>query len=186
MAKPLTRYSDAELYALLSTERSEEAFTELYARHSSMVMAYCLRVLGTTDKAQDAFQETFLRFFNSAEADRNMTNVQGYLIRIARNHCLNLIRDERETIPLDEIHMPIQEQAPEKRELLNLITTALELLPFEYREAFVLRMYNGFTFAEIAEIVDTSIHTVKIRVYRAKQKLRAILARYLADIEEQF
>ena len=76
----------------------------------------------------------------------------------------------------------MSDEPAEKTELLKLITTALELLPDDYRESFVLREYDGLSYQEIAEITNSSMATVKIRLFRAKQKIRDILAPYLADL----
>jgi len=65
------KMSDTELYAALKLEKpsSEKAFAELYARYSPRIFAYCRRILGDYDRAQDAFQETFVKFFNSAQQE---------------------------------------------------------------------------------------------------------------------
>jgi RNA polymerase sigma-70 factor (ECF subfamily) len=70
----------------------------------------------------------------------------------------------------------------EQQELLQLIQASLELLPEDYREAFVLREYNGLTYQEISEVIGQSIDVVKVRIFRAKKKLRDILAPYLKDL----
>jgi RNA polymerase sigma-70 factor (ECF subfamily) len=185
MAQKNQHIPDADLYAALRGEKheSEPAFAELYARHSPRVFAYCRRILGDKERAQDAFQDTFIRFYNSASQERDMTNVPAYLLRIARNICLNMQRSNRMTTTLEEYHMPYSEEfSHEKKELLSLVTTALELLPDDYREAFVLREYDGLSYQEIAEVTESSMATVKIRIFRAKQKIREILAPYLEDL----
>jgi RNA polymerase sigma-70 factor (ECF subfamily) len=67
---------------------------------------------------------------------------------------------------------------------LNLITTALELLDPEHREAFVLRKYQDLSYQEIAEVTNTSETNARSRVHRAQQKIREILSPYLADIDQ--
>jgi RNA polymerase sigma factor (sigma-70 family) len=69
-------------------------------------------------------------------------------------------------------------------ELLNLITTALELLDDDHREAFVLRKYDGLSFQEIAELTNITETNARSRVHRAQAKIRSILAPYLTDIEQ--
>ncbi len=187
MKRPYSIYSDRELFLYLkgSKEESEAAFTELYNRYASRIHAYCYRVVGNTEQAEDIFQETFLRFYRSAQNERNMTNVPGYLLTIARNLCLNHKRDRRQTVSIDTLQFSAEEEhAQDKTELLELITMALELLEFEYREAFVLREYNGLSYAQIAEVVKTTVPTIKTRVFRAKQKIKAILTPYLKDLSE--
>jgi len=181
------KMSDIELYAELKLEKpsSEKAFAELYARYSPRIFAYCRRILGDYDRAQDAFQETFVKFFNSAQQEREMTNVPAYLLRIARNLCLNMQRSNKGQISLEEYHLPSSyDMSHDKKELLSLITQAMETLPLDYKEAFILREYEGLSYQEIADMTESSLSTVKIRIYRAKQKIRDILAPYIADISK--
>lgn len=181
------KMSDIELYAALKLEKpsSEKAFAELYARYSPRIFAYCRRILGDYDRAQDAFQETFVKFFNSAQQEREMTNVPAYLLRIARNLCLNMQRSNKGQISLEEYHLPLSyDISHDKMELLSLITQAMEMLPLDYKEAFILREYEGLSYQEIADMTESSLSTVKIRIYRAKQKIRDILAPYIADISK--
>ena len=186
MPKSPDQYSDIELFDLLKANaaQAEMAFSELYTRHSSRIYAYCRRILGDPAEAKDVFQDTFLKFYQSAKKTPEMTNVPAYLLKIARNLCLNCIRNNKRSVSFQDYHKLSRDQPHEKTELLQLIGMALELLPQEYREAFVLREYDGLTYNEIAEVTESSLSTVKIRVYRAKQKIREVLAPYLADLEE--
>ena len=192
MAKNFSRHSfsrhrDAHLFGLLSEDQStkDQAFTELYARHSSRVWLYCLKIMGDREAAEDMFQETFLRFLQSAEVEREMTNVPAFLLRIARNLCLNAKGKKRPVAtPLEEPEFPVEEHPVEARELERLISTALDLLSDEHREAFVLQAYNGMSYEEIADIIDRPVSTVRNRVVRAKKKMREILAPYLVDYRE--
>ncbi len=184
MEKRTSQYTDTELfYQLQNAATAEAAFTELYTRHSSRVYAYCRRILGDAEEAQDIFQDAFTKFFQSAKQEREMTNVPAFLLRIARNLCLNSKRAARQpAVQIEDFHLPAHDTPYDKTELLQLITMALDLLPHDYRESFVLREYDGMSYAETAEIVGASIATVKIRVFRAKQKIREVLAPYLADV----
>lgn len=104
-------------------------------------------------------------------------------MRITRNLCLNAKRDKRETVEFEDWQYRVNPDSVEKSELLNLVSTALELLEDEYREAFVLREYNGHSYNEISKIVGDSVAAVKTRVFRARKKLRSILKPYITDIE---
>lgn len=160
----------------------EGAFAELYARHSSRVWLYCLKIMGDQESANDMFQGTFLRFLQASEVDREMTNVPGFLLRIARNLCLNAKQKMRPiSVPFDELEVASEDQSLESKELTRLVSTALDLLPEEYREAFVLQVYNGLSYKEIGDVIDQPVSTVRNRVVRAKKKIREILAPYLVD-----
>lgn len=184
MEKDFTQYGDAELFYLLNSDKSEaeKAFEELYDRLSARVYAYCRRFLGNKEEAEDVLQEAFVRFYQSADSNREMTNVPAYILRIARNLCVNCKRREKTTVSFEDYMAVHHENREEQDELLNLIKQALDILPDDYREMFILREYEGMSYADIAEITDTSLATVKIRIFRAKQKIREILAPYLEDI----
>ena len=184
MSGDSTQIPDAELFALLREEKhkAEVAFAELYARYSGRVYAYCLRFLGSRDEAQDAFQDTFVRFYECAKGEREMTNVPGFLLKIARNLCLNRRRDRKPTTDIEHVESYIQTKQNENTELLQLVTMAMDMLPDDYREAFLLREYQGFSYEEISTLLDVPLSTVKIRIFRAKQKIRSLLAPYIADV----
>lgn len=177
---------DAELFSCLNGEKevAEAAFSELYARYSGRVYAYCLRFLGNRDEAQDVYQETFIRFYECARQDREMTNVPGFLLKIARNLCLNTRRNKKRTVEFEDYQYLVPPKSAENSEFLQLITTALDMIPDDYREVFILREYEGLSYAEIAEVVDSSLSNVKVRIFRAKQKIRDILAPYIREFSE--
>ena len=179
------RLSDDVLYSFLqNTHQREAAFRELYGRHKQRIYAYCLRVIGDAAAADDIFQETFVRFYHAAQQERAMTNLPAFLLRIARNLCLNHKRDNKSTLPLQEYDLFQTPHEYGSSELLTLITTALELLDHDHREAFVLRKYDGLSFQEIAELTNTSETNARSRVHRAQAKIRSVLAPYLADIDQ--
>lgn len=183
MAKIDTSFTDEQLTALLSGKDAERAFTLLYDRYSSRIHAYCYRIVEDSAHAEDIFQETFIRFFQNAKAGREMRNVPGFLITIARNLCLNHKRDRKVTVAIDDYHFPTSESKNyEQKELLDLIARSLELLDYDHREAFVLREYDGLSYEEVAEIIGTTVTNAKSRAFRAKQKIKAILQPYLKDL----
>ncbi|TAL68274.1 MAG: RNA polymerase sigma factor [Bacteroidetes bacterium] len=186
MRQNFSTYTDEKLVFLLRSDNKEEseiAFTEVYNRYSSRVHAYCLRVLNDYEQAEDIFQEVFIRFFQKIKSNYPETNVSGYLIKIARNLCLNYKRDKVNTINIQENDIYFEPgKSFENSELLDLITTALELLDFEYKEAFVMREYDGLSYNEIAEVTNTTVTNAKSRVFRAKQKIKEILQPYLKDM----
>ncbi len=200
MAHPSTLFSshtDLALCALLRGEHHERvqqrehelAFQELYNRHSPRLYAYVLKMTGDPQQAKDLFQEAFMRFYKTVQdpeksLDIAMTNVPAFLLRIARNLHLNAKRDAKPTVELEDFHLSVSSANDHAQaELLQLISSALELLDHEHREAFVLREYDGMSYAEIAEITGTNEATAKTRAFRAKEKIRKILQPYLDDVQ---
>lgn len=186
MKNKYSSYTDKRLVGMFGEDKAlaERAFTELYHRYSSIVHAYCLRVLNNEEQAEDIFQETFINFYKHIKPDYGKINVPGFLIKIARNLCLNYKRDTKPTVTIEGLSIPANSSASviEQKELLELINTSLDLLDFDFRECFVLREYDGLSYKEIAEICNTSVSNAKSRVFRAKKKIKKILAPYLEDL----
>ncbi|MFC2130212.1 RNA polymerase sigma factor [Bacteroidota bacterium] len=184
MNNNISKYDDSQLFAKLGGKKdeAEAAFAELYARYSQRIYAYCLRVSGNSDDARDIFQETFIKFFDSIGAHSEIENIPGYLLTIARNICINFKRDQKTNFALEDFHTWTNDDDYEKKELLQLLATALELLEKEYKEAFVLRLYQGLTYKEISKITGDSISAIKNRVWRAKERIKEILTPYLEDL----
>jgi RNA polymerase sigma-70 factor (ECF subfamily) len=184
MGKTFGKYNDLELFRALRGKKpiAEAAFSELYARYAQRVFAYCLRVTGDDDDAKDIFQETFLKFYHNAKSSKDIDNIGGLLITIARNQCLNFKRNRKNILNIEDFNISTNDTEYEKKELLKLISMAIELLDFEYREAFILRQYQGLSYKEIADITETSISAIKNRVWRAKEMIKEILSPYLEDM----
>jgi RNA polymerase sigma-70 factor, ECF subfamily len=159
----------------------KEAFVELYTRYRARIYAYAFRMVGEREKANDIFQETFTRIYQRRDPERTVLNVSAYIFTSARNICLNAMRDSKPTTAVEDFHQVVYQPSHENVELVRLVKTALELLPPDHREAFVLREYDGLSYQEIADITGRSLATVKIHIFRAKEKLRKILAPYLEE-----
>lgn len=184
MSSDHSRLSDLELYGRMnaSGRTGRSAFEELYRRYASNVYRYCLRVVGAREMAEDLFHETFINLYRSAQREKVMTNVEAYLMRIARNLCLNARRSKaNNTLPLDGIDLGYHDLDFDRRETQALVVMALESLPDDYREALVLCEYSGLTYAEIAEVLGVSLSTARIRIFRARRRLKTILAPYMVD-----
>ena len=188
MAIQMQQLSDEELFLALGAgdDQSRRAFELLYTRYASRVYTYCRKMLNNSALAEDIFQETFVRLFNAARNySGSMTNTGAYLLRIARNLCLNeKQRKYNNALSLEELHLPVNTPSYESAELAQLLETALDALPDEYREALVLKEHLGLSYNEIAGVLGTTMPIVRTRIYRAKIKLRDILAPYLEDLQK--
>lgn len=179
---------DLELYGKFTNGEIEaqQALTLLYRRYSQRIYTYCRKITGDNHTAEDLLQETFVKIFDAGRQGRQIDNFPAYLMTIARNLCLShRARARLQYVPVEDFHLTVRDVPYEQKELLQLIQTALDLLPDDYREAFVLREYNGLTYNEISDIVGQSIDVVKVRIFRAKKKLRDILAPYLEDLNHK-
>lgn len=181
MSDRYVHHSDEQLFELMS-ESKQEAFGEIYARYRGRIYAYILRMIGDRDRADDIFQETFTRIYRHCFGEkREISKASSYIFTTARNRCLNAIRDRKATTDVEDYHQIVFQPSYENAELAELVKRSLELLPDHYREAFVLREYDGLSYQEIAEITEQTLASVKIHIFRAKKKLREILMPYLEE-----
>lgn len=174
--------SDIELCLCIAngSNIAEIAFTEIYNRYSNTLYAFILRSVNNRNDAKDIFQETFLKFFNFCKNGNRVTNILPFVLKIARNLCLNYYRDKKSVITFDESTGILQSVNDiEKNEVSQMIENALALLDYNSREVIVLHHYQNLTFNEIAEVVGESLATVKSRYYRGREKLKTILAPFL-------
>lgn len=162
----------------------DKAFLELYARYEAPLLHYCRKMCHDSRVAEDSFQEAWTRIFQLRTKTTNVIHFQAFLFRIGRNICLNAIRHEfvrnRGTVEIGtmEDDIPSQESAGDD-ELRTLISNALNKLPVDQREVFVLHEYCSFTYEEISTILGRTLTNVKTISFRARMRLRKVVASWL-------
>src|SRR3954469_14595578 len=146
----------------------------LYERHYRRVFSYCLWRLGKREDAEDAAQTTFLNAHRSLGRGTMPTSEASWLLTIAHNVCLARWRSqktrpqEQGTEPEALAGVPAPEHDPELATRLN---AALAKLPEIQRRALVLREWQGCSYAEIAEALETTETAVAALVFRARKSL---------------
>ncbi len=152
-----------------------EAFETLVRRHQAPLFAFIGKFLPQSTDREDIAQEAFLRaFLNLSTWDNAKGTFAAWLIRIARNGALNALKKMR-PVTLADFPEPATERASEPEAYVAL-DRALLRLPVDQRSAFLLVEVHGFTCAEAAEIEGVPPGTVKSRMSRAREKLRAALS----------
>lgn len=184
MQKDFSTYSDADLALIISEKgiHAEKAFMEVYKRYSTGINAYCTKILNDRITAEDIFQETFIKFYESVNPKVN-TNIAGFLVTIARNLCLNHKRNRKQKVDITEMEfLSYDVQNYENVQMLEFVNTAVDLLDEEYKEALILREYNNMEYDEIAQVLNITAINAKTRVCRAKKKVKELLKPYLKEI----
>jgi len=168
----------------------EAACAELVAAHQRMVYGLALNLLSDRDEALDLSQEVFLRVFRTLSSFRGRSALRTWIYRIAVNQARNRRRWWRrrhrgDQVSLDEHLVKFgdveskQDILPDRllasKETAAKIWQALERLPFDQRTALILREVDGLRYEEIAFTLDVAVGTVKSRLTRARQALRADL-----------
>ena len=158
------------------------AFETLYEKHKGPLFRFLLRHTDNQQFAEDVFQEVWAKIIKSRNNYRSAAKFTTYMYRIARNSTIDHYRRSgRQPALLQEHNEHATElaapgddpvTAAEHRDLQRSLTTALNSLPEEQREVFLLREESGFTLAEISEITATGTETVKSRLRYALAKIR--------------
>ncbi len=169
----------------------EVACAELVSEHQRMVFHLALHLLGDHDEALDLSQEVFLNVFLTIGRFRGQSALRTWIYRIVINQARNRQRwwrrrhraeqvslEERlenhgELPPASELAEP--DRILRRKELASRIWNALAGLPFEQRTAIVLREVDGLSYDEIAFSLGVAVGTVKSRLTRAREALRAQL-----------
>ncbi|MBA2257657.1 MAG: sigma-70 family RNA polymerase sigma factor [Acidobacteria bacterium] len=171
--------------------RDEDACSELVSEHQRMVYQLSLNLLGDHNEALDLSQEVFLRVFRTIHTFRGHAALRTWIYRIVINQARNRQRWWRrrhrsQQISLDE-HIRNHGELPQagngaspdrllgQKQLAERIGTALDQLPFDQKTALVLREIDGLSYEEIGFSLGIAVGTVKSRLARARDALRAEL-----------
>ena len=171
---------DAYLVACV-LEGDLEAYAGLVHRHQDTIYRH-VRGLGLDhDASLDVVQDTFVKALNHLSDCREGANFKAWLFRICRNLCFDELRNvrRRTTVPMSDLDLveTIEDPRAESGDLPLTLRAALEQVPTEMREAFLLKHDAGYTYDEIAEMTETSPSAIKMRVHRAREALRSFLQR---------
>ena len=161
----------------------EAAFLELYRRHHERVYRFAYRMTGSPDAARDVTQACFAGLLQApSRYDARRASLGTYLCAAARNVSLRHASRAWRERPLPAAgERPAGEPSPEERllaeERARLVREAVLALPPLHREVLILAEYEELELGVIAEIVGAEVGAVKVRLHRARRKLRAALER---------
>jgi len=177
--------------ARLAARGDKTAFGRLVDLHKRTVFGLCLRLLRDAEEARDAAQETFVRAYGAIATYDAAQPFAPWLLRIARNHCLDLLRrrvpagaqvhldaEPEEGAPSRELadaEAPGADVVMERAQTRQSLEAAVAELPANYREVIQLFHVEHLSYKEIASTMDVPIGTVMTWLHRARGKLRTAL-----------
>ncbi|BBO83681.1 RNA polymerase sigma factor [Desulfosarcina ovata subsp. sediminis] len=171
------RRSDADLVARVA-DGDEGAFRELLKRHQDAVYGFAWRMLRDPQEAEDITQEAFLRLYQAAGRYRPKASLRTFLLRIAKNLCIDYYRKKRPEridpfpdIPGSETPLGLLENAIDA----DRLEKAIDGLPVNQRTAIVLRHTQQLPYQRIADVMDLSVGAVESLLVRARRRLREVL-----------
>lgn len=202
MATSGLEFADEDLLKQFSAG-NVHAFEALMTRYERPVFNFILRQVGERTRAEELLQDTFLRVIERADDFKGESKFSTWLYTIARNLCIDESRKMvfRRHKSLDAPGSGLDGDGPSllertagheagadrrsiARELQPLIAAAVEALPEEQREVFLMRELQHMPFKDIALVVGVPENTVKSRMRYALERLQAALAEY-ADYAEE-
>ncbi|MEP2776355.1 MAG: sigma-70 family RNA polymerase sigma factor [Luteolibacter sp.] len=184
---------DHALMARIATG-DEKAFRQLVERHQDAIVGTCTKMLGNTTDSEDIAQQVFIRVWKHAKRYKPDNKFTTYLYTITRNLVYNETRrrSRKKTVSTEQREEESHLQHPGDPnaqpdaslltgELQSAIDAAIQSLPENQRLAVVLRRYDNLPYEEIAEVLNTSVPSVKSLLFRARTTLRETLAKYLDE-----
>lgn len=162
-----------ETEVVLRARRGDQAaFAQIVSLYQKPIFNYVLRMVGDREVAEEVTQDVFLRVHQSLPRFSFRAKFTTWLFRIARNRALDELRsDPRRQLraELEEDTVAVDDAPVEQAETIDAIWRAVEELPADLKTALLLRDVAGFSYSEIMEIAETSLPTVKWRIFRARE-----------------
>ncbi len=190
--RPLGPSLSADAALARSASRGDRtAFGQLVDVHKRAVHGLCVRLLRDSEDARDAAQETFVRAYAALETYDAAQPFAPWILRIARNHCLDVIRrrlpaaqqvaldaEPEEGAPRERADPAAErgDEALERRQVAVALEAAVASLPANYREVIQLFHVEHLSYKEIASTLDVPIGTVMTWLHRARARLKVALA----------
>jgi RNA polymerase sigma-70 factor (ECF subfamily) len=194
--------SDETLF-LRYQQGDDESFFFIYERYKTSIYAYCAQVLFSVglprETVEDAFQDVFLRLVQYRHTF-NGGDFRPWIFTVTRHSCLSAkkrgfrdndgVEHAGDGVNLegasDDVRMafsfnddPLERMSNEEQ--TGLLLAAISKLPDEFREALILSEYEGLTYEEIGHMMGVSLSTIRIRIFRAKARLRKMLLPVIGD-----
>jgi RNA polymerase sigma-70 factor (ECF subfamily) len=153
-----------------------DAYNVLISRWERRVYNYLLRLVRSREDAMDLSQEAFLKAYQNLKRLEDPGRFGPWLYRIAHNEAYSQLRRRKPEVDV-EVERPSHPANPrlEPMELTLAVEKALAGLTADQREAVLLKVYEGFKFEEMAEILQIPLSTMKSRVYAALENLKEML-----------
>lgn len=177
--KNISKLSDEELLAHYTKSGDTEYFGELYNRYISLLYGLCLKYLQDEDRAQEAVMQLFEDLLPKL-ANYEITTFKPWLYRVAKNHCLQLLRKENKEILLDYnvnvmesdefLHLLCEEESTEEQ--LQALHRCLEKLPEDQRVSITCFFLEEMSYADVAEQTGFSLNNVKSFIQNGKRNLK--------------
>jgi RNA polymerase sigma-70 factor, ECF subfamily len=155
-----------------------EAFAVLVTKYSDPLYRHALNMTGSPDVAEDIMQASFIKAFSHLAEVRG--RFDAWIFRIVANGCKDWLKNIRRThVSYEEddqpSHLTTPDEELDRNELRVDLDWALGQLSPSLREAFIMKHVEGRSYEEMAEMLDSTVGALKMRVHRAREALQDLL-----------
>ena len=177
------------------------AMNQIFEHNKVRILNFCIGLLGSRADAEEVAAEVFFALVKYKDTYQSPRTFSTWIFTIARNLCLNRIRERRRTVTVwfaskdhgstqaddswdvADDHTEHSRDRLVNQERIHAVRQAIAGLPVEQREAIVLKQYHGFSYEEISHILHCSLAKVKVLIFRAKLNMKNKLAVYLGEAQ---
>jgi RNA polymerase sigma factor (sigma-70 family) len=175
-------FVDEELYQIIYKAKrgNQQAFASLVKRYKGSVFRQAYAMVGDRGDAEDVAQDAFIKAYYSLGKLENEYAFTSWMGRIVSNACYDHLKKAKKkaSVSLDENENAGQKEFTiEKSQMRLNIREAMQTLSQDHREAIVLRDIQGYSYQEIADILQIPVGTVKSRISNARLELKKELTR---------
>lgn len=158
----------------------QKEFNKVILPMSSKIYSYATRITGNQDIAKDVVQDIMLKLWEKRKDLGQYNNLTGFVIRMTRNHCIDLLRRKKDTVSDDEYrkelqHEPFSLNNIENKELYKIISDIINTFPESHREVVILKDLEGYSGKEISEITGLGMNNIRVIISRCRRKIKDTL-----------
>jgi RNA polymerase sigma-70 factor (ECF subfamily) len=181
----ISDYTNEKLLQAFSESGDVAFFGELYRRYIPLVYGLCLKYLNNQEMARDAVMDIFAALVEKVP-QYEIKNFNTWLYSVAKNHCLHVLRKEKQTIFVNIDDVVVENEAnftltdkPRSQEEREALEYCLETLPDEQRMSLNYFFYEDKSYADIVELTGYALNKVKSYIQNGKRNLKSCIIRVL-------
>lgn len=174
--------NEKHIFKALQADKTE-GFSLLVAEYRDMILNIAYSYTGNKDDSEDLTQEVLIKVYDKLDSFKGLSKLSTWLYKITINTCHDHVRRKKrmKIISYDQNNINLKsdddfDKTTETRETQKLIIESILKLPLKLRDVIILKELEDKSYKDIAGILKCSIGTVESRLFRARQKLKNILA----------
>ncbi|MGB5989073.1 MAG: RNA polymerase sigma factor [Marinifilaceae bacterium] len=155
----------------------QKEFNKTVLPLSSKIFSYSYRILEDSDEAKDTVQDIMLKLWLMGDEVKRYNNLTGFVIRMCRNHCIDLIRKRNKYVKDQNGELILFAQSQEndileEKDTFNIVRNIIKQLPSTQQEVVILKDLEGYKTEEIAEITGLGVNNIRVIISRSRKFIK--------------